>query len=78
MKKSTIWYVITDGGRARFVARDELARLSEHPPDAYAATKADLRGPLVDASQNERRFAEILPIWKSPRLRARAAAILKR
>jgi protein required for attachment to host cells len=23
MKKSTIWYVIADGGRARFVARDE-------------------------------------------------------
>lgn len=63
---------------AAAVARERLTRLASHPPDAYAGTKAELRGGTVDASQNERRFAEILPTWLSSETRARIHAALRR
>ncbi|MBI3183768.1 MAG: enoyl-CoA hydratase/isomerase family protein [Myxococcales bacterium] len=60
------------------VAGERLDRLASHPPQAYAGLKSELRGALVDASQNERRFLEILPAWTSPEARARLQAALKR
>lgn len=60
------------------VARAKLAALAAHPRSAYARTKAELRGDTVDASQNERRFAEMLPAWTSADAKKRISAALKR
>jgi enoyl-CoA hydratase/carnithine racemase len=60
------------------VARAKLAALDSHPRSAYARTKAGLRGQTVDASQNERRFAEMLPAWTSPDAKKRITGALKR
>ena len=59
-------------------ARARLLALAAHPPEAFAATKADLHDGVarVDA-QAQARFAEaILPVWTSPAVRERLAAIL--
>lgn len=57
-------------------ARARLSALAAHPPDAYAATKAQLRPALIDAA-SDAAFRAILPTWTSPELKARIAAILK-
>lgn len=55
-----------------------LSRLAKHPPDAYSATKQDLRAGLMQASPEEqRRFdEEVVPFWTSPELKAKILAIL--
>lgn len=56
-----------------------LTRVGAHPPAAYAATKQTLRGDgTVDAAEQARFVADILPAWTSPELKARIGAALKR
>lgn len=60
------------------VARARLAALAQHPADAYASTKADLRaGVLVEDAAQARAFLEAaLPAWTSPALRERLMGFL--
>ncbi len=62
------------------VARQHLAALAAHPPDAYAATKADLHGAVgqVDADSNRRFADDVLPVWTSAAVKARIDAVLNR
>ena len=55
-----------------------LAALASHPQDAYASTKADLRGPVTRVSaEAEAQFVEhVVPAWTSDALRQRIAAVL--
>ncbi len=61
-------------------ARARLAELSRHPPDGYAALKADMRGARVEWSADERVtfLRDVLPAWTAPETRARIEAVLKR
>lgn len=61
------------------VARVRLSALAAHPPEAYAAAKAALRGKL-DVSPEEERYFEsvILPSWTSPELKERLSKALER
>jgi enoyl-CoA hydratase/carnithine racemase len=62
------------------LARLRLEALASHPPAAYAATKLDLRQPVVQITEEEeRRFVkEILPVWTAPEIKQRILAALKR
>lgn len=57
-------------------ARRRLEALAAHPPDGYAAAKAALRAPLLEAA-DDAVFRAILPSWTSPELKARLMAVLK-
>jgi len=59
-------------------ARTRLKKLSRHPPDAYAATKLDMRSGIMDATEEEQRqFNEqVVPFWTSPELKAKIRALL--
>jgi len=62
-------------------ARAALERLAAHPRAAYAATKHDLRGDaraLASDAALDAWLAESIPIWTSPDVRARVAAVLDR
>lgn len=61
-------------------ARAHLAAVATHPPDAYAAAKADLRGGVMAPSPElTARFqTEVLPLWTSPALKAKVLALLER
>lgn len=60
-------------------ARARLQALAAHPPDAYAAAKAAVSGP-IDVSDDERRaFLEhAVPVWASDELKAGLRALLKK
>ena len=63
------------------LARTQLASLAAHPPEAYAASKRDLRGTereLCPDDEEERCLQAALPAWTSPALRRKIAAILAR
>ena len=55
-----------------------LEKATAHPPEAYALTKAVLRGGVAAASaEDERRFVEDeLPIWTSDAVKQRVLAVL--
>lgn len=56
-----------------------LALLAGHPAQAYALTKADLRGdPAPTAEETDRFVDETLPIWTSDAVRERILAVLER
>jgi enoyl-CoA hydratase/carnithine racemase len=60
-------------------ARRALDALARHPRQAYARTKATVRGRLTLSAAVERRFREQeLPLWTSPEVRARLLAALSR
>ena len=61
-------------------ARECLARLAAHPPEAVAAAKSDLRGSVMATSPDlTRRFQEeVLPLWTSAELKAKVLALLER
>jgi enoyl-CoA hydratase len=61
-------------------ARAHLARLAAHPPAAYAATKAALRGGVTDVDAAARRtfLEEVVPVWTSDETKARLLGMLKR
>jgi enoyl-CoA hydratase len=61
-------------------AQAHLDRLAAHPPAAYAATKAALRGGVTDVdAQARRRFLEeVVPVWNSAETKGRLLAILGR
>lgn len=61
-------------------AQAHLARLAAHPPAAYAATKAALRGGVtqVDADDRRRFLEEVVPVWNSVETKGRLLAILGR
>lgn len=63
------------------VAAARLASLSEHPREAYAQTKRDLRGTEEDLASDsalERWLERSVPIWTSHDARARIASVLTR
>ena len=66
---------------ARAVAEARLAALASSPREAYALTKADLRGSEEDLCP-EARFDQLLreavPVWTAPALKQKIAAMLKR
>lgn len=68
------------GERPYELAQARLARLAALPPDAYAATKLDLRaGDLEIGAEEEGRFyRDAISAWTSPALRARVAKLLKK
>ena len=59
-------------------ARGRLAALARHPPDAYAATKADLLRGVLDVTEHElvSFIEEVVPVWTSAPIRARIRALL--
>lgn len=61
-------------------ATRRLEGLARHPPAAYAATKADLRGAVtrVPESEVQAYMEEVLPMWTSPEVRERLAGLLER
>ena len=62
-----------------WVARERLQALAQHPAEAYAANKQDLRGGVVVDEAARKRFVdEVLPYWTSDALKQRIAAVLKR
>ncbi|HWM87292.1 MAG TPA: enoyl-CoA hydratase/isomerase family protein [Kofleriaceae bacterium] len=65
---------------ARTAAGRELALRASYDPSVYAAGKADLRGDaFLDLGEDDSFFArELMPIWTSPVLRERIAAVLAR
>ncbi len=62
------------------VGRARLAALAQHPADAYARAKRDLRAGVLEVTDAERqRFLdEVVPAWTSDALKARIAGFLKR
>jgi enoyl-CoA hydratase len=66
--------------QAHLAARDHLAALAAHPPDAYALTKRDLRGEvpadLMDDARWKLRMLELLPSWTDPALKERVMKVL--
>lgn len=63
------------------LARARLTELGAHPPEAYAATKRDLRGDasgLFPEEEHEARLAELLGPWRSPALHEKIKSVLKR
>ena len=67
------------GGDAESLARERLAALSRHPPEAYAAAKHSLRHGLLEPTAGERsRFErEDLPVWTSEAVRSKIRALFK-
>lgn len=64
---------------AEAVARERLAQLAKHPPDAYAAAKAELRNGVLDRPEAKARFLrEHLASWVSPEVKERIGKILGR
>ncbi len=66
---------------ARGVAEARLAALSTSPREAYAMTKADLRGTDQDLCPDavfEATLLTLLPVWTAPALKQKIAAMLKR
>lgn len=65
---------------ARAAAEKRIALLASHPPAAYAAAKATLRNPAIAVERDslEKFFADALPAWTSPELKAKIAAVLAR
>lgn len=65
---------------ARATALRHLARLAAHSPEAYAATKRDLRKSVSEASRREleRFLDEAVPAWTSPAAKERILAVLAR
>src|SRR5690606_12524335 len=63
---------------AEAVARQHLAALAGHPPEAYAAAKRALRGGVLsdDLKMRQAERAALLPAWTAPELRARIAGFL--
>jgi enoyl-CoA hydratase len=65
---------------AESAARRYLEALASHPPEAYAATKRDLRGArpsdLVSDAAWAERVQELLPAWTSPALKQRVLAAI--
>jgi enoyl-CoA hydratase len=65
---------------AEAAARARLDTLTAHPPEAYAATKRDLRGSrpadIIDDATWARRVEELVPAWTSPALKERVLAAL--
>jgi enoyl-CoA hydratase/carnithine racemase len=61
-------------------ARQRLAELGAHPPEAYALAKASLRSDLtLEPSEEDRAALErSAPLWTSPSLRERVAKLLAR
>ena len=62
-------------------AHARLQALAAHPPEAYARTKHDLRGSADSLASNAEVKSWIersTPIWTSPDLRTRIAALLKK
>jgi enoyl-CoA hydratase/carnithine racemase len=65
--------------RARTVAEQWVTRLGAHPPEAYAATKKDIRGEVAIDAELDRKFVEdVLPLWTSTDLKERLARVLRR
>lgn len=64
----------------RAAATALLERLSAHPADAFAATKAALRKGVTTVSQADRRHFEehVVPVWTGDAVKARIHALLKR
>ena len=66
---------------ARAVAEARLAALGSSPREAYALTKADLRGTeegLCAEATWDRLLREAVPVWTSPALKLKIAAMLRR
>lgn len=66
---------------ARAVAEARLAALGSSPREAYALTKADLRGSEEDLCPDatwDRLLRAAVPVWTSPALKAKIAGMLKR
>jgi enoyl-CoA hydratase len=65
---------------AEEAARAHLRALSAHPPEAYAATKRDLRGAipsdLIGDETWKRRMRDLFPMWTDPALKKRVAGFL--
>jgi enoyl-CoA hydratase/carnithine racemase len=61
-------------------ARAHLARLAAHPRDAYARTKEELRGRVLDVSEaaKARYLREVLPTWCAEETRQRVLDVLKK
>ena len=61
-------------------ARARLEALAAHPPLAYQATKADLRGQVgvADPHAEAAFLEEVLPMWTSDALRQRIQGFLRR
>ena len=66
--------------RAEDVARAHLEALASHPPQAYAATKRDLRGSspsdLMDDATWECHMLELFPVWTDPAVKASVTRVL--
>ena len=69
---------VVQGAEAR--ARSYLELLASHPARTYALTKRALRAPELEIDpETQRRFLEEeVPIWTSPEVKARVAAVLGR
>jgi len=67
-----------DPTAAEALARERLAALAAHPPEAYAAAKADLRRGVsaVDPAEEEAFLREVVPVWTSDAVKGRLRAIL--
>ena len=67
---------------AESLARRRLAALAAHPRAAYAQVKRSLRGAapadLASDAAIDRYVAESIPLWTSPELKARIAAVLSK
>jgi enoyl-CoA hydratase len=61
-------------------AEAHLRLLAQHPPAAYAATKAALRAGVTEPHPGEAAtfLADVVPVWTSEELHARLRAALKR
>lgn len=62
------------------VARERLAVRAAYPADAYATAKRDLRGGVLDVTDEERGTfaAEVVPVWTSDALKARIRGFLRK
>jgi len=64
------------------LARARLEELSQHPKEAYALGKRDLRGTepedLCGDPEEDLFFLESLSVWTSPALKAKIAAMFKK
>jgi enoyl-CoA hydratase/carnithine racemase len=66
--------------RPREIAEARLARLAALPPEAYEATKLDLRARDVEVTAEEEGhfYRDAISVWTSRALRARIAGMLKK
>ncbi len=68
---------VVEGAEA--TAREMLAALGRHDPVAYGATKAALHAGVRQSPEHEDAFYRAaLPVWCSPAVKAKIAAVLKR